>query len=223
VLIVDDDRDLAEALRTGFREEGFAVDVAHDGVDGLHRARSEEHDLMVLDLMLPGIDGFRIIERLRGEASRLPVLFLSARGDVHDRVRGLRLGGDDYLAKPFAFEELLARVRALLRRAGGVPANRLCWGSLLADLDAREATWAGRPLALTPKQFALLEALLLAGGRVVRRDRLREQLYDESFEGDSNVLDVHVSNLRRSLRAVAGRDLVETVRGVGFRLAAEAP
>ena len=221
LLIVEDDRDLSDALARGFREEGFAVDQAFDGIDGLHMARSGEHDLVVLDLMLPAMDGFRIIETLRAEGRRVPVVFLTARGEVEDRIRGLRLGGDDYVPKPFSFEELLARVRAVLRRAYGAAQDRLTWGRLCMEVDSHRVLWDGAEIHLTAREFRILEALLLNRGKVLSRTRLIMHVYDDAFESDSNVIDVHVANLRRKLRAVAGHRIVQTVRGVGFRIPEE--
>ncbi|GAB4249656.1 response regulator transcription factor [Deferrisoma sp.] len=218
LLIVEDDVDLSNALTRGFREEGFAVDQAFDGEDGLCLARMGEHDLVVLDLMLPGMDGFRVLETLRGEGNRVPVVFLTARGDVEDRIRGLRLGGDDYLPKPFRFEELLARVRAVLRRTHGVEQDVLTWGRLRLDMEAHRAFWAERELSLTPKEFQILQALLLQKGKTLSRTRLSLQVYDHAFDAESNVLDAHVANLRRKLKAAGGERVIETVRGVGFRI-----
>jgi DNA-binding response OmpR family regulator len=217
-LIVEDDVDLSGALARGFRDEGFAVDQAFDGPDGLHAALGGEHDLVVLDLMLPGFDGFRVLRELRERGNRVPVVFLTARHEVEDRIRGLQLGGDDYLPKPFSFEELLARVRAVLRRASGVAQNRLQWGRLHLDVDAHRASWGDTDVPLTPKEFQLLEALLLQKGKVLTRTRLTLHLYDEAFESDSNVIDVHVAHLRRKMRAAGADNVVETVRGVGFRV-----
>jgi len=218
LLIVEDDRELSDALRRGFRDEGFAVDQAFDGPEGLHLALGDEYDLMILDLMLPGCDGFQVLRDLRGRGIRLPVLFLTARGSVEDRIRGLQLGGDDYLPKPFSFEELLARARAVLRRSAGLAQNQLHWGRLLVDLGAHRVSWGDAELDLTPKEFQLLEALLLQKGKVLSRTRLVMHVYDEAFDSDSNVVDAHIANLRRKLRAATGCNVIETVRGVGFRI-----
>lgn len=223
LLLVEDNVELSSALARGFRDEGFSVDQAFDGPGGLHAASSGEHDLVVLDLMLPGFDGFQVLRELRAQGHRVPVVFLTARGGVEDRIRGLQLGGDDYLVKPFSFEELLARVRAVLRRASGMAQNRLQWGRLHLDLDAHRALWGEAELPLTPKEFQLLEALLLQKGKVLTRTRLILHLYDEAFESDSNVIDAHVANLRRKLRAAGGENVVETVRGVGFRVPEHPP
>ncbi|WP_025323514.1 response regulator transcription factor [Deferrisoma camini] len=218
LLIVEDDVDLSNALTRGFREEGFAVDQAFDGEDGLYLARTGEHDLVVLDLMLPGMDGFRLLETLRAEGNGVPVVFLTARGDVEDRIRGLRLGGDDYLPKPFRFEELLARVRAVLRRTHGVGQAVLVWGALRLDAEAHRVFWGEEELPLTPKEFQILQALLLHKGKTLSRTRLSLQVYDHAFDAESNVIDAHVANLRRKLKTAGGERVIETVRGVGFRI-----
>jgi DNA-binding response OmpR family regulator len=223
MLLVEDDVDLASALAAGFREEGFAVDVVGSGLRGLHEARGGEHDILVLDLMLPDLDGLSLLRRLRDEGSRIPILVLTARDSIEDRVRGLRLGGDDYVCKPFSFEELLARVRVLIRRANGFVRNRLAWSRLVLNLDAREASWDEASLHLTPKEFALLEALLLNKGRTLSRTKLIEHLYGYDSDCDSNVIDVHMANLRRKLKSAAGQSLIQTVRGFGFRLPDESP
>ena len=218
LLIVEDDMELSAALVRGFRDEGFAVDPSYDGEDALHAALGEEYDLVVLDLMLPGRDGFEVLSGLRQRGCQVPVLFLTARHEIADRVRGLQLGGDDYLPKPFSFEELLARVRAVLRRSSGTAQNHLLWDRLRVDVDAHRVTWEGAELTLTPKEFQILEALLLQQGKVLSRTRLVTHVYDELFDNDSNVVDAHVANLRRKLRKATGLAVIETVRGVGFRV-----
>lgn len=222
LLIVEDDRELSAALLRGFREEGFAVDQAFDGPEGLHLALGEEYDLMILDLMLPGCDGFEVLRELRQRGIRLPVLFLTARGSVEDRIQGLRLGGDDYLPKPFSFEELLARSRAVLRRCAGLAQDELHWDDLVVDVGAHRVSWGLAEVDLTPKEFQILEALLLHKGKTLSRTRLIMHVYDDAFDSDSNVVDAHIANLRRKLRAATGCNVIETVRGVGFRIR-EAP
>lgn len=219
LLIVEDDNDLSSALARGFREEGFAVDVAENGEDGLHLARSGDYDIVLLDLMLPGMNGFRVLETLRGEDQQVPVIFLTARGEVEDRVRGLRLGGDDYLVKPFSFDELLARIRSVMRRASGRSQNYLEWGGLRMEQDAHRVTWKGVILLeVTPTEYKILEALMLNQGAVLSRTRLSTHVYDNSFECDSNVIDAHVANLRKKLFQMTGERIIETVRGVGFQI-----
>lgn len=216
MLIVEDDADLAEMLALGFRDEGFAVDTVADGVSGLHEASTTDYDVVILDLMLPELDGFGIVDGLRGAGRSVPVMFLSARDEVENRVRGLQLGADDYLTKPFSFEELLARVHALVRRSHGIAENRARWGDLVLDLDARTVSWRDRAIELTPMEYSLLELLVLGSGRVLSRTELIERIYDHSFDCDSNVIDVHVGHLRRKLRSVMGSCPIETKRGVGF-------
>lgn len=223
LLVVEDDADMAAALAQGFREEGFAVDVAGDGLSGLHAAETEEHDALILDVMLPGLNGFDLARRLREEGNPVPVIFLTARASVQDRVEGLKLGGDDYLPKPFSFEELLARVRVALRRATGAATDRLEWGELTFDPAAHRAQWRGEEVRLTQKELSILEALLLSRGKVLSRSRLIQKVYDASFEGDPSVLDVHLANLRRKLRECTGSSIIENVRGVGFRIPGRPP
>jgi DNA-binding response OmpR family regulator len=197
------------------------VDLTHDGAEGLELATTAEHDVVVLDLMLPRLNGFDLLQRLRSEGHAVPVIFLTARDAVEDRVRGLKLGGDDYLIKPFSFEELLARVRSVLRRAAGAAGDRLEWGDLVVDVAARTALWKGEEIALTPKELSLLEALLFQKGKAVSRTRLIQHTYDFAAERDSNVIDVHVANLRRKLSQATGAPIIETVRGMGFRIPKE--
>ncbi|MEJ2186747.1 MAG: response regulator transcription factor [Gemmatimonadota bacterium] len=216
ILVVEDDRKVASFLERGLREEGYAVDVAHDGVDGSMKAHVYDYDLLLLDVMLPGRTGFEIVHGLRQEGRSVPVLLLTARDAKEDIVRGLDAGADDYLTKPFSFDELLARVRALLRRGGGGREERLIYDDVELDRLKHTAARAGEALDLTPKEFQLLEYLLLHTEAVVRRTELLEKVWDLHFDPMSNVVDVHVANLRRKLRR-GGRDpLIHTVRGVGY-------
>jgi DNA-binding response OmpR family regulator len=218
LLVVEDDADLSTVLVQGLREEEYAVDLATDGLDGLHRARSGEYDLIILDLMLPEIDGSEVLRRIRAEGSTVPVIILTARGEVSDRVNGLKGGADDYMPKPFCFDELLARVRAVLRRYHGHPGNDLCWSQLRMDLDGRRVYWADAEVTLSPREFQILEALLMQPDKVLSRTHIIEHAYDDSFDCDSNVIDSHVARLRRKLRDVTGLPIVETVRRVGYRV-----
>lgn len=211
------------ALARGLRDEGFAVDQAFNGEDGFFEARCGEHDLVILDVMLPRFDGFHILEELRREGKKTPVIFLTARGEVEDRLRGLRLGGDDYLVKPFDFEELIARIKSVLRRAAGAPENLLRTGKLVLDFDRRTVSWEGKAIATTPREFAILEALLMSGGKTISRTEIIRHVYDDSFDFDSNLIDVHIGNLRRKIKSVAGDPVIETVRGAGFRIPGPAP
>jgi len=216
ILAVEDDRKVASFLERGLREEGYAVDVAYDGDDGSMKAHVYDYDLLLLDVMLPGRTGFEIVHGLRQEGRPVPVLLLTARDAKEDIVRGLDAGADDYLTKPFSFDELLARVRALLRRGGGAREERLIYDDVELDRLKHVAARAGDALDLTPKEFQLLEYLLLHTETVVRRTELLEKVWDLHFDPMSNVVDVHVANLRRKLRR-GGRDpLIHTVRGVGY-------
>ncbi len=224
ILIVEDTRALARSIAQGLEEEGFSVDVAGDGEEGLHLATEISYDAVVLDRMLPRLDGLAVLRRLRDGGSRTPVLVLTALGELHDRVAGLDGGADDYLVKPFAFDELLARVRALLRRSRGQPRNELAFGRLTLNLSARLASVDGRPLELTSREFALLELLALEPGRTFSRTAITEKLYDEESDRDSNVIDVFVARLRKKLDAAGlpGSEVVRTQRGAGYRLEASA-
>ena len=221
LLIVEDEVKLAEYLRKGLTEEGFVVDLAHDGVDGLHLAMQSEYELIVLDFMLPGIDGMGLLAALR-QSKQTPVLMLTARAKVEDRVRGLRGGADDYLVKPFAFSELLARIQVLLRRAGPRGAmdgaTALALADLEIDLVRRRAVRAGRRLDLTAQEFGLLALLLRRQGEVLSRTEIAEQVWDMNFDSATNVIDVAIRRLRGKLDAPFERNLLHTVRGMGYVL-----
>ena len=221
LLIVEDTPRLAEYLRKGLSESGHVVDVAHDGIDGKHLAIEGDYDLVILDVMLPGIDGFGVLKALR-ERKETPVLMLTARDEVEDRVQGLQEGADDYLVKPFAFSELLARVDALLRRSGAIrtvqAATTLRLGDLEVDLPRHKATRAGQRLDLTPKEFTLLALLLRRQGEVLSRTVLAEQVWDMNFNSETNVVDVAVRRLRSKLDDPFDVPLLHTVRGMGYVL-----
>jgi two-component system, OmpR family, copper resistance phosphate regulon response regulator CusR len=218
ILVVEDDRKVASFVERGLREEGYAVDVAHDGEDGALKAMVYEYDLVVLDVMLPGQTGYEIVRELRRRGKSVPVLMLSARDATDDVVRGLNLGADDYLTKPFSFDVLLARIRALIRRGGAQRLERLSYDDVEMDRIRHTATRAGKDLDLTPKEFQLLEYFLLHPEEVVRRTELLEKVWDLHFDPMSNVVDVHVGNLRRKLRNAGEDPLINTSRGVGFIL-----
>ena len=223
LLVVEDEVKLAEYLRKGLSEEGYTVDVAHTGIDGLHMATEVDYDLLILDGMLPGIDGLAVLAALR-QSKQTPVLMLTARGQVEDRVRGLQSGADDYLVKPFAFSELVARIQVLLRRAGSVKSHGeptlLKLADLELDLIRRKVTRAGQRLDLTAKEFNLLSLLLRRQAEVLSRTELAEQVWDMNFDGETNVVEVAVRRLRSKMDAPFERTLLHTVRGMGYILEA---
>jgi heavy metal response regulator len=222
LLVVEDELKLAAYLRKGLTEEGFVVDVAHNGVDGLHLAMECDYDLLVLDAMLPGIDGLGVLAALR-QSKQTPVLMLTARVRVEDRVKGLQSGADDYLVKPFAFSELVARVQALLRRGSPRPADGatvLALADLEVDLLRRKASRAGHRLELTAKEFNLLVLLLRRQGEVLSRTEIAEQVWDMNFDSATNVIDVAIRRLRGKLDAPFERALLHTARGMGYVLEA---
>jgi two-component system OmpR family response regulator len=223
VLVVEDDPHVAGFLVKALRETGASVDHAADGKEGLFLASAAGYDVMVVDRMLPGLDGLAIVRTLRAAGDRTPVLVLSALGEVDHRVEGLRAGGDDYLVKPFAFSELQARIEALLRRTRTeAPATRLQVADLEMDLLARTVTRAGRPVDLQPREFRLLEYLMRHAGQVVTRTMLLEHVWDYHFDPQTNVIDVHVSRLRRKIDRDFDTPLLHTVRGAGYVLRAPA-
>jgi two-component system OmpR family response regulator len=224
VLVVEDDVPLGRAVRDALEDAGLAVDVARDGEDGLFRMTRDPLDAVVLDLNLPGMDGFEVLARARAAGTRAPVLLLTARGAVGDRVRGLDGGADDYLVKPFALPELLARIRALLRRGAQGRPGLLACGGLTFDPATRAVVRDGTNLRdLTPKEAAILEFLLRNAGTVVTRTMISEHVWDDSFESFANVIDVHVANLRRKLERDGRTRILHSVRGIGFVLQEEAP
>ena len=211
ILLIEDEEDLLQVISIALRENGFSVDLAPDGVQGLAKAQSADYDAIVLDLMLPGIDGWTVLERLR-ETKPTPVLILTARDAVADRVKGLDKGADDYLTKPFRLEELIARLRALIRRSVGSQSPVLDLGEVMIDTAARTVSKGGSLVELSAKEYALLELLALHRGRLVTRTMIYEHIYGEEDDTLSNVVDVYVSNLRRKL----GNALIETRRGQGY-------
>ncbi|MER7695324.1 MULTISPECIES: response regulator transcription factor [unclassified Streptomyces] len=218
LLIVEDEKRLAVSLARGLTAEGFAVDVVHDGLEGLHRASEGVHDLVILDIMLPGMNGYRVCSNLRAAGHEVPILMLTAKDGEYDEAEGLDTGADDYLTKPFSYVVLVARVRALLRRRGaGTAAPVLAVGSLRIDTAARRVVRGEDEIALTAKEFAVLEQLALRAGQVVSKAEILEHVWDFAYDGDPNIVEVYVSTLRRKL----GAPTIRTVRGAGYRLEAK--
>lgn len=219
LLVIEDDREAAAYIAKGLAESGYVVDQAFEGRDGLFMASSGKYDALIVDRMLPSMDGLSLIAALRAAEVRTPVLILSALGAVDDRVKGLRAGGDDYLVKPFAFAELLARIEALLRRGPPVQATtKLKVGELELDLLARTVSRQGRAIDLLPREFSLLEFLMRHAGQVVTRTMLLESVWDYHFDPQTNVIDVHISRLRHKLDKGFAHPMLQTVRGAGYRL-----
>ncbi|KAA6213935.1 DNA-binding response regulator [Streptomyces albofaciens JCM 4342] len=214
LLIVEDEKRLALSLAKGLRAEGYAVDVVHDGLDGLHRAGEGTYDLVILDIMLPGMNGYRVCGTLRAAGNDVPVLMLTAKDGEYDEAEGLDTGADDYLTKPFSYVVLVARVKALLRRRGRTALPVLRVGELSIDQGAHRVERGGVEVTLTAKEFAVLEQLALRAGDVVSKAEILEHVWDFAYEGDNNIVEVYVSALRRKLGAAA----IQTVRGAGYRL-----
>lgn len=216
-LIIEDDKAIADFIARGLREAGFAVDIADNGHDGLEAALVSQPDVAIVDLMLPGRDGLSVIDELRRQGRSTPVLILSAKRSVDDRVQGLQAGGDDYLTKPFAFAELLARVQALVRRASRTPeASTLTVGDLSVDLLSRRVTRAGQTIELRPREFALLEYLMRHSGKVLSKTMILSHVWDYNFDPQTNIVDVLVSRLRDKIDRPFETKLLQTVRGVGY-------
>jgi DNA-binding response OmpR family regulator len=219
VLVVEDDRSLAELLRRGLTQERHIVDVVHDGLEGLDRAASGAYDAVVLDLMLPRLDGLDVARRLRSYGATTPVLMLTARDGLHDRLRGFDAGADDYLSKPFSFEELLARLRAITRRSGAhTDGDHLVVGDLVLDRRAHTVTRARREINLSPKEYALLEYLMRNPDQVLTRTVLLERVWDYGFDSFANVVDVAIRRLRKAIDEGYERQMILTVRNVGYTL-----
>lgn len=216
LLVVEDEPKTGEYVRQGLAEAGFVVDLARSGTDGLHQAASLDYDLIVLDINLPGLDGWSVLQRLRAIGRTMPVLFLTARDHVEDRVHGLESGADDYLTKPFAFAELLARVRTLLRRGKVTEPEILRAADLELNLTRRRVTRSGTRIDLTPKEFGLLELLLRRRGEVLPRSLIASQVWDMNFDSDTNVVEVAVRRLRAKVDEPFARKLIHTVRGFGY-------
>ncbi|GBD44837.1 Transcriptional regulatory protein CusR [bacterium HR40] len=224
ILVIEDDREAASFMAKGLRESGHVVDVAADGREGLVAAQTGDYDVLVVDRMLPGLDGLALVRTLRATGNHTPVLFLSALGEVDDRVKGLRAGGDDYLVKPYAFTELLARIEALGRRHVAAPTEAretvLRYRDLTMDLLTRRVERAGRPIDLQPREFKLLEVLMRHAEQVMTRTMLLEKVWDYRFDPQTNVIDVHISRLRQKIDRDFDPPLIHTVRGAGYTLRA---
>ena len=218
ILIVEDEQKTGDYLKQGLSEAGFTVDLARDGPDGLHLASTGDYDLVVLDVMLPGLNGWQVLQRIRQGGESMPVLFLTARDQIEDRVKGLELGADDYLVKPFAFSELLARVRTLLRRGKSNEPQLLQIADLELDLLRRRVMRAGKRIDLTAKEFALLELLLRRQGEVLPRSLIASQVWDMNFDSDTNVIEVAMRRLRSKVDDNFEPRLIRTVRGMGYVL-----
>jgi len=218
ILVVEDEAKAGDYVKQGLTEAGFVTDLARDGIDGLHQALNEDYDLVILDVMLPAMDGWTVLQAIRRAGKDTPVLFLTARDEVEDRVKGLESGADDYLVKPFAFSELLARVRTLLRRGKAREADSLVAADLELDLRRRRVTRAGTRIDLTAKEFALLELLLRRRGEILPRSLIASQVWDMNFDSDTNVIEVAVRRLRAKIDDGFEPKLIRTVRGMGYVL-----
>jgi len=218
ILVVEDERKVAEFVARGLRDQRFAVDVVNDGQSGWDMASTRDYDLVILDLMLPGVSGLEILKRIRRAGSQAPVLILTARAGTAEKVENFEAGADDYLTKPFAFDELLVRVKALLRRGSPERANVLRIGDLEIDRQKQEAKRGGKRIELTPREYSLLEYLAANAGRVMSRTMITEHVWDESFQGLTNIVDVYVRHLRNKVDDPSPKKLIRTVRGVGYSI-----
>lgn len=218
VLLAEDEKKVASHIRNAFRQEGHAVDMVHNGDDALHLAGTTPYDAIVLDVMMPGRDGLSVLRTLRERHITSPILLLTARGEVSERVEGLRLGADDYLSKPFAMEELVARIESLARRAGGQGLTLLKVQDLTVNLVTREVLRAGKPIELQAREFSLLEYFIQSPGRVLTRAQITERVWDYHFDTGTNVVDVYIQRLRKKIDDGFDRKLLHTIRGVGYVL-----
>ncbi|TDD71395.1 response regulator transcription factor [Jiangella aurantiaca] len=221
VLVVEDERGLARALHRGLSAEGFSVELAHDGLDGLHLARENTYDVIVLDIMLPSLSGYRICQTLRAEGNWVPILMLSAKDGEYDQADGLDVGADDYLTKPFSYVVLVARLRALLRRGAPARPAVLTAGDLELDPGAKTVRRGGAEITLTPREFGVLEFLMRRADEVVSKRDILEHVWDAHYDGDPNVVEVYVGYLRRKIDTPFGRAALQTVRGAGYRLSGD--
>lgn len=225
ILVIDDDEKITSMLRRGLAFEGYDVYTAHNGAEGLSMVMTADPDLIILDVMMPRVDGFEVCRRLREGGSTVPVLMLTAKDEVENRVKGLDLGADDYLVKPFALEELLARVRALLRRkesAGEADSQRLIFEDIVMDLDSREVVRGGHRLELTAKEFELLHLFMQNPKRLLTRDLIMDKIWGYDYSGESNVLEVYIAMLRQKTEEHGGKRFIQTIRGAGYILRGDA-
>jgi len=218
ILVVEDEKKVASFLKKGMEQEYYTVDVSNDGKSGLNLALSEEYDLIILDIMLPVMDGITVLKKIRSENIETPVLMLTAKGNVEDKVEGLNMGADDYLPKPFAFEELLARVRALIRRKDKVKSTILSVADLSLDTQAHKVKRGESEISLTPKEYSILEYLLRNKNHVVSRMKLTEHVYEYQFDPDTNVIDVYINKLRNKIDKDSDQQLIRTIRGIGYMI-----
>lgn len=218
ILVVEDEEKVLRFIRKGFKEHGFCVDTATEGREGFFLATSEQYDCIILDIMLPNLNGYEVLAHIRGKGKKTPVLFLTAKDTVDDRVKGLEAGADDYLVKPFAFSELLARVRALMRRGSPGEVTTFSAAELTLDSVKRQVKCKGKTLELTPKEFTLLQYLMERKGEVVTRTMLSENVWGYHFDSMTNVIDVHITNLRKKIEETGAKPLIHTLRGVGYVL-----
>lgn len=221
ILVVEDQKKIASFIQQGLEQHGFAVDVCHTGEEGFFNVTTESYDAVVMDVMLPGRDGLSILKSMRDKGLTLPVLILTARGELNERVQGLNAGADDYLTKPFYVEELVARMHALLRRASGTPASVLKSGDLSLDMLNREVRRGGEIIELSAREFSLLEYFMRSPGRVLSRSQIGQHVWNLHFDTGSNMVDVAVGRLRRKIETAEGRPLIETVRGTGYKFGGE--
>lgn len=221
ILIIEDEKHLAEILKKGLEENSFVVDLSFDGEEGLYMAETYPYDAVISDLMLPEMDGLTIVKTLRSKNMDVPVIILTARGDVGDRIKGLDIGADDYLAKPFDFSELLARLKAVIRRHKGKPSPVISLADLTIDTSSRTVRRAGKEIKLSAKEYNLLEYLVVNAGKVISRTELVDHIYESEFDLDSNIIDVYINYLRNKVDKGFERPLIHTVRGAGYILKAE--
>ena len=221
VLVVEDEQRLAALLKKGLEEQSYAVDLCHDGEEGLYMAETYPYDAVLLDVMMPKMDGFTVLENLREQGVDVPVIMLTARSEVESRVKGLNRGADDYIPKPFDFGELLARLTAVIRRNKGLPASTAQVADLYLDLNAKTASRAGKDIPLSAKEYALLEYLVVNKGRVISRTEFSEHVYDGDFDLDSNIIDVFINKLRKKIDREHELKLIQTRRGVGYYIPRE--